>query len=108
MDNTESSAPTTDPRHEPTDDAIAIHVLHFLTRQQLRGHKVHFDKLYRSLRVRRLELQRVLGFLDRQGLVDAAALRTTLAGFAIGMSLRADELPALRRSAAPAARRRAA
>jgi hypothetical protein len=101
MDNTQSN----DTRPEPTDEAIAIHVLHFLTRQQLRGQRARFDKLHRALHVRRLELQRVLALLDRQGLIDAATLRTTLAGFAIGTSLRASELPALR--AAPAAARRA-
>lgn len=95
---TQSSAKTT--RNRPSDEAIAIHVLHYLTTHQMNGARIHFDELRRALPIRRMELVRVIGRLDSQGLLDASRLRLTLSGFAIGMSLRAADLPSLRTSRA--------
>lgn len=93
---TQATAETT--RNRPSDEAIAIHVLHHLTTHQMNGARIQFDELRRALPVRRMELVRVLGRLDSQGLLDASRLRVTLAGFAIGVSLRDADLPSLRPS----------
>lgn len=84
----------------PDDEIIAIHVLHYLTTRQMNGTPIQFDALRRHLPVRRMELVRILGRLDRQGLIDCSRLRVTLSGFAIGTSLREADLPELRATSA--------
>ncbi len=97
MTNQRTQVPQSTTPQAPSDEDIAIHVLHHLTTQQMSADApIRFDALRRRLQVRRMELVRVLGRLDRQGLIDASRLRTTLAGFAIGVSLRASDLPVLR------------
>jgi hypothetical protein len=84
----------------PGDEDIAIHVLHHLTTHQMNGARIHFDKLRRRLGVDRVQLARVLGRLDKQGLVDCSKLRLTLQGFAIGMAVKSRDLPRLSKRAA--------
>lgn len=85
---------------DPSDEAIAIHVLRYLTTRQMNGAQIRFDKLRRHLDVGQLRLVRILGRLDRQGLLDCSRLRLTLHGFAIGMSLKDKDLPQLHGRAA--------
>ena len=87
---------STSETYAPDPGTVAIHVLYKLTRAQQRHRPVRLDELATALGVRRPELRRVISSLHREGYVDAARMRVTLAGFAIGQSLRATELAPLR------------
>ena len=76
---------------------LALHVLHVLAQAQIEGRLVNLETLTQDLRVRRGDVRRTVTALDRAGYADALHMRLTLRGFALGRSLAADELPALRR-----------
>jgi DNA-binding IclR family transcriptional regulator len=76
---------------------LALHVLHVLAQAQIEGRRVNLETLTEDLRVRRGDVRRAVSALDREGYADALRMRPTLRGFALGRSLLANDLPALRR-----------
>jgi hypothetical protein len=56
------------------------------------------ETLALTIKVRRGDVRKTVSALHREGLVDALRLRLSLAGFAIGASLLAKELPPIRRA----------
>jgi len=76
--------------------ALPVHVLLVLVRIHSEGRRASLEVLVEELRVRRGDIRRTLSALHREGFVDVLRMRPTLAGFALGRSLRGAELPALR------------
>jgi DNA-binding IclR family transcriptional regulator len=75
---------------------LALHLLHHLARAQRDGRRLNLAEVIYQIKVRRCDVRTTLTALDQQGFYDVLHNRLTLAGFAIGMSLKAAELPALR------------
>ena len=75
---------------------LSMHVLQALAHAQTDGERATLDTLVDQLKVRRRDVRAVVTALHQQGLVDAIHMRVTLQGFAVGRSLVAKELPALR------------
>jgi hypothetical protein len=83
--------------------ALAAHVLREMAQAQVDGRALDLDGLVRALgidsdeaplqdgvrarRIRREDVRAIVSQLDREGFVDAARMRLTLAGFAMGSSL---------------------
>ena len=75
---------------------LSMHVLRALAHAQTEGQRSTLDTLVDQIKVRRRDVRSVVTALHQQGLVDAIHMRLTLQGFAVGRSLLAQELPALR------------
>jgi DNA-binding IclR family transcriptional regulator len=78
---------------------VAIHVLNILSTRQRRGDSTTLQHLIARLPVRRADLRRVVSALHREGYLDATRMRLTLQGFAVGASIDANDMPALRETA---------
>ncbi len=78
---------------------LSTHVLRALADAQTEGRRENLETLVERVQVRRRDVRAVITALHEQGLVDAVHMRLTLEGFAVGRSLLAQELPALRSSA---------
>lgn len=78
---------------------LAAHVLRTLARAQQRRRPMTLATLVDELGVRKLDLREVVSRLHAQGFLDVTTMRLTLAGFAVGASLRGERLPRLRRAA---------
>ncbi|MBW2457400.1 MAG: Rrf2 family transcriptional regulator [Deltaproteobacteria bacterium] len=76
---------------------LAIHVLCAMTTHQRKGTRCTLDELVAELGVRRPDVRRVLSALHCEGYVDLQRMSLTLAGFAIGQSLRGQQLLSARR-----------
>lgn len=63
---------------------------------QREGRRVDLEGLVVSLGVRRADVRSTLSSLHREGFLDVTRMRLTLRGFAVGIGLAADRLPALR------------
>ena len=75
---------------------LSMHVLRALAHAQTEGERATLDTLVDQLKVRRRDVRAVVTALHKQGLVDAIHMRLTFQGFAVGRSLVAQELPAIR------------
>jgi hypothetical protein len=75
---------------------LSMYVLRALAEAQTEGRRENLETLVGTLHVRRRDVRSAVTALHRQGLVDALHMGLTLAGFALGRSLMATELPALR------------
>jgi hypothetical protein len=80
----------------PRADVLAIHVMNALTRARVKGRVISLEDVALEVGARKVDVRRVVTALDRQGLVDAARMRPTLLGFAIGRALRGEALRTLR------------
>jgi hypothetical protein len=85
------------PNHIIDRGQLAIHVLCAMTTHQRKGARCTLDELITELGVRRPDVRDVVSVLHRQGYVDLQRMSLTLAGFAIGMSLRGQQLTTARR-----------
>ncbi len=88
----------------PAFDVVAMHVLRALTRSARTERRVSLEDLSTELRVRKVDVRRILTTLDRQGFVDVLHMRPTMLGFAIGHALGAGDLTVQRAPRAVAAR----
>ena len=80
--------PTSSPKSTIDYDLLAIHLLKELTTFQRRGRCADLATLAARVGVRRADARTVLTRLHQQGYVDVLRMRLTLAGLAIGSSLR--------------------
>jgi ABC-type ATPase with predicted acetyltransferase domain len=78
---------------------LSMHILRALADAQTEGRRESLDTLVDQVQVRRRDVRAAVTALHQQGLVDAVHMRLTLQGFAVGRSLLAQELPALRSTA---------
>lgn len=78
-------------------NTLAAHVLRTLANAQQRRRPMTLASLVDALQVRKVDVREVVSRLHAQGFLDATTMRLTLAGFAIGSSLRGEKLPKLRR-----------
>jgi predicted ArsR family transcriptional regulator len=79
--------------------ALSAHILRHAAAAQVAGTKsapVLVELLAADLRVRRVDVRRSLSALHKQGLLDVAQMRLTLAGFALGKALEGRRLRAIR------------
>jgi transcription initiation factor IIE alpha subunit len=76
----------------PASDVLAIHLLKAMSTHHLEGRRTTLDDLSLELGIRREDVRRVMSALHREGYVDVLAMRPTLAGLAIGSSLRDEDL----------------
>ncbi len=67
-----------------------------MTTHQRKGTRCSLDDLVTELGVRRPDVRRAVSGLHREGYVDLQRMSPTLAGFAIGSSLRGQELRSAR------------
>jgi hypothetical protein len=79
-----------------SNQALAAHVLLHLANAQKKGRPMTLLTLSRAVGARRVDVRGVVTALHRGGYMDAATMRLTLSGFAIGASLRLVDLPGLR------------
>ena len=79
-----------------SNQALAAHVLLLLALAQKKGRPMTLLTLSRAVGARRADVRAIVSALHRAGYVDAMTMRLSLAGFAIGASLRHAALPALR------------
>ena len=80
------------PNHIIDRGQLAIHVLCAMTTHQRKGSRCTLDELVDELGMRRPDVRSVVSALHRQGYVDLQRMSLTLAGFAIGLSLRGRQL----------------
>ena len=80
--------PTSSPKSAIDYDLLAIHLLKELTTLQRRGRRADLATLAERVGVRRADARTVLSRLHQQGFIDVLRMRVTLAGLAIGASLR--------------------
>ncbi len=85
------------PNHIIDRGQLSIHVLCAMTTHQRKGSRCTLDDLVAELGVRRPDVRSVVSALHREGYVDLQRMSLTLAGFAIGTSLRGQPLTATRR-----------
>ncbi|HSO00803.1 MAG TPA: hypothetical protein VLS89_21075 [Candidatus Nanopelagicales bacterium] len=78
---------------------LAPHVLRAIFELQSEGALVNLETLTRALRVRRVDLRRVVTALHREGFVDALHMRLTLRGLALGAAFAKGELRPIRKAA---------
>lgn len=78
---------------------LSMHILRALADAQTEGRRSTLETLVEQVQVRRRDVRAAVSGLQQQGLVDAIHMRLTLQGFAVGRSLLAQELPALRLAA---------
>ena len=79
--------------------ALSAHILRDAASAQLAGTKsapLTHASLATDLGVRRVDVRRALSALHKQGLMDVAQMRLTLAGFALGKALEGRQLKAIR------------
>ena len=78
--------------------ALSAHILRHASVAQVAGTKCELtaQSLATDLRVRRVDVRRSLSALHKQGLIDVAQMRLTLAGFALGKALEGRQLKAIR------------
>jgi len=84
------------PNHVIDRGQLAIHVLRAMTIHQRKGTRCSLDDLVSELGVRRPDVRSVVSALHREGYVDLQRMSLTLAGFAIGQSLRGERLASAR------------
>ncbi len=80
---------------------LALHLLFHLAQQHKAGRRLDLQELVSLVKVRRGDVRATLTILHRQGLYDVLRCRLTLAGFAIGLGQRAEQLPELRPAKQP-------
>ncbi len=80
--------------------AAADHVAGATLKPAQRSSALTAERLAIDLGVRRVDVRRALSALHKQGLMDVAQMRLTLAGFALGKALEGRQLKALRVSRA--------
>jgi hypothetical protein len=71
----------------PAADLLAIHVMGALTTALRRGETRTLDELAHELRVRRVDVRRVVSTLHAQGFVDALRMRPTMLGLTVGLAV---------------------
>lgn len=88
--------------------ALSAHILRHAASAQLAGTKsapvqsarrlsaLTVEVLAAELKVRRVDVRRSLSALHKQGLMDVAQMRLTLAGFALGKALEGRQLRSIR------------
>ena len=78
--------------------ALSAHILRHASVAQVAATKCELtaQSLATDLRVRRVDVRRSLSALHKQGLIDVAQMRLTLAGFALGKALEGRQLKAIR------------
>lgn len=79
--------------------ALSAHILRHVAAAQLAGMKsapAKVDVLAVDLKVRRVDVRRALSALHKQGFMDVAQMRLTLAGFALGKALEGRQLRSIR------------
>ena len=78
--------------------ALSAHILRHASAAHVAGTKRELtaQSLATDLRVRRVDVRRSLSALHKQGLMDVAQMRLTLAGFALGKALEGRQLKAIR------------
>jgi DNA-binding GntR family transcriptional regulator len=79
---------------------IAAQILRFLVLAQQKGEPVNLETLSERLPVRRSDIRAVVTQLHQEGFLDALYMRVTLKGWALGMALLQQELPAIQRPTA--------
>ena len=79
-----------------SNQALAAHILFHLALAQKKGCPMTLHSLSRAVGARRADVRTVVTALHEAGYLDASTMRLSLAGFAIGCSLRSAALPALR------------
>ncbi len=79
-----------------TSRLLAPYVLRCLAAAQRARKPTNLEVLTEQLGVRRADVRATVSALHAEGLVDAATMRLTLRGFAIGTALRARQLPQVR------------
>ena len=79
--------------------ALSAHILRHAAAAQVAGTKsapVKLQTLAADLGVRQVDVRRSLSALHKQGLIDVAQMRLTLAGFALGKALEGRRLRSIR------------
>ena len=79
--------------------ALSAHILRHSAAAQVAGTKagqVKLETLAAALKVRQVDVRRSLSALHKQGLMDVAQMRLTLAGFALGKALEGRQLRSIR------------
>ncbi len=79
--------------------ALSAHILRQAAAAQLAGTKsaaLKVEVLAADLKVRQVDVRRSLSALHKQGLMDVAQMRLTLAGFALGKALEGRQLRSIR------------
>lgn len=84
----------------PKADVLAMHVMNVLTKARAKGRVISLEDVAVEVGARKADVRSVVTMLDRQGLVDAARMRPTLLGFAIGRALGGGALRTLRGASA--------
>lgn len=86
--------------------ALALHVLKTMTTAHKTGARCSLDDLVAALRVRRIDVRRVLSALHEEGMLDVTRMQLTLEGFAVGSALQHSQLAPLRVRLRPLAKAR--
>lgn len=81
-----------------TSRDLAPHLLRALFALQSEGANVTLDTLTKALEVRRTDVRRAVSALHREGYVDAARMRLTFRGLALGAAFASAPLRPLRRT----------
>ncbi|MEO6420608.1 MAG: hypothetical protein ABIP39_14435 [Polyangiaceae bacterium] len=79
--------------------ALSAHILRHSAAAQVAGTKsapIKLEVLAADLGVRHVDVRRSLSALHKQGLLDVAQMRLTLAGFALGKALEGRQLRSIR------------
>lgn len=83
-------------------EQIAIHLVREMAKAQLAAEAINLSSLTERLALRREDVLSILVALDAEGFVNFRHMRLTLAGFAIGASLRDAKLAPVARAPARA------